>query len=61
MEEEKLLTMKEAKSMLGVATITIQRWDKAGKIKCVRTVGGRRRIPLSEVKRLIKEGGKSNE
>lgn len=56
MEEKQLLTMKEAKKMLGVSTRTIQRWDHDGKIKCIRTVGGRRRIPLSEVQRLLKEG-----
>ena len=41
--------------MLGVSTRTIQRWDKAGRIRCVRTPGGRRRIPLSEILRIIGE------
>lgn len=50
--EERLLTLKEAKKKLGVSTSTIQRWDREGKIKCIRTVGGRRRIPLSEIIRL---------
>jgi len=54
--EERLLTIKEAKRLLGVSTKTIQRWDKAGKIRCVRTPGGRRRIPLSEVLRIMGEG-----
>ncbi|WP_318618356.1 IS607 family transposase [Sporosarcina sp. YIM B06819] len=49
---EKLLLMKEAVQRLGVTTKTIQRWDKEGKIRIVRTPGGRRRIPLSEVERL---------
>ena len=49
---DKLLTMKEAKELLGVSTKTIQNWDKAGIIKVVRTPGGRRRIPLSEVERI---------
>ena len=31
---DKLLTMKEAKELLGVSTKTIQNWDKAGTIKC---------------------------
>lgn len=56
--ENRLLTLKEAKKMLAVSTSTIQRWDREGKIKCIRTVGGRRRIPLSEVQRLLKEGEK---
>ena len=46
------MTMKEAKELLGVSTKTIQNWDKAGTINVVRTPGGRRRIPLSEVERI---------
>ena len=53
MNMDKLLTMKQACETLGVTTKTIQRWDKEGKIDVVRTVGGRRRIPLSEVERLL--------
>lgn len=49
---EKLLTMKQAKELLGVSTKTIQNWDKEGKIAIVRTPGGRRRIPISEIERL---------
>lgn len=50
---ERLYTIKEAKELLGVTTWTIQQWDREGKIKCVRTVGGRRRVPESEIKRLL--------
>ncbi|MEM4056783.1 MAG: IS607 family transposase [Thermoplasmatales archaeon] len=50
---EKLYTMKEGKKLLGVTTWTIQQWDRQGKIRCVRTVGGRRRIPESEIKRIL--------
>ena len=39
--------------MLGVTVRTIQRWDKAGKIRCVRTIGGKRRVPESEIKRIL--------
>ncbi|SMB97052.1 DNA binding domain-containing protein, excisionase family [Thermanaeromonas toyohensis ToBE] len=49
---EKLYSLHEASRILGVCTKTLQRWDKAGKIKVVRTPGGRRRIPESEVRRL---------
>jgi len=38
---------------LGVCSKTIRRWDKKGHIKCLRTLGGHRRIPLSEVNRLL--------
>ncbi len=51
--DERLLTIKEAKRLLGVETLTLQRWDKQGFIKVVRTPGNRRRIPLSEVLRIM--------
>src|SRR3989304_7655685 len=49
---ERLLTMKEAKDLLGVQTRSILEWDRQGKIRIARTVGGRRRIPESEILRL---------
>jgi len=49
----KLYTLKEASKLLGVHVKTIQRWDKEGKIRCVRTVGGKRRVPESEIKRIL--------
>ena len=52
---EELLTPKEAGKLLGVSTRTIQRWDKEGLIRVIRTPKGRRRIPKSEVLRLLKE------
>jgi len=42
---EKLYTMKEASEILGVRIRTLQKWDKQGKIRCIRTVGGKRRVP----------------
>ncbi|RLI99258.1 MAG: hypothetical protein DRP08_07375 [Candidatus Aenigmatarchaeota archaeon] len=39
--------------LLGVHIKTIQRWDREGKIKCYRTAGGKRRIPESEIKRIL--------
>ena len=50
---ERLLTLKEACKLLGIHPNTLRKWDKQGKIRVVRTVGGRRRIPESEVKRLM--------
>ncbi len=47
--------MKEAREILRVSTKTIQRWDKAGKIQCVRTPGNRRLIPESEILNIIGE------
>lgn len=45
--------MKEASEILGVSVRRLQIWDKEGKIRCVRTPGGRRRIPESELKRIL--------
>ncbi|MHA1722874.1 MAG: IS607 family transposase [Candidatus Baldrarchaeia archaeon] len=45
--------MKEASKLLGVHVKTIQKWDREGKIRCVRTVGGKRRVPESEIKRIL--------
>ncbi|AGT34159.1 DNA invertase [Thermococcus litoralis DSM 5473] len=51
--KEKLYTVKKASEILGVHPKTIQKWDREGKIRTVRTPGGRRRIPESEIKRLL--------
>ncbi|NJE13563.1 IS607 family transposase, partial [Thermococcus sp. LS2] len=50
---ERHYTLKEAAKILGVTVKTLQNWDKQGKIRVVRTVGGRRRIPESEIKRIL--------
>ena len=52
---EKHYTPKEASLLLGISVRHIQRIDKEGKIKCIRTTGGRRRIPESEIKRILGE------
>jgi putative resolvase len=49
---EKLYTLKEACLLLDLHPRTIQKWDKQGKIRTVRTPGGRRRIPESEIRKL---------
>jgi putative resolvase len=53
MMPERLLTLQEACRRLGIHPNTLRRWDKQGKIRVVRTVGGRRRIPESELERLM--------
>jgi len=50
---ERHYTLKEASKILGVTVKTLQNWDKQGKIRVVRTVGGRRRIPESEIMRIL--------
>jgi excisionase family DNA binding protein len=37
---ERLYTLKEACLLLGLHPRTIQKWDKQGKIRVVRTPGG---------------------
>jgi putative resolvase len=49
---EGLYTLEEACLLLGLHPGTVQKWDKRGKIRVVRTPGGRRRILESEVRRL---------
>lgn len=48
-----LLRPKDAAKRLGVCVTTIQRMDKAGTLKVVLSPKGRRRIPESEVHRLM--------
>jgi len=50
---ERHYTLKEASKILGVTVKTLQNWDRQGKIRVVRTPGGRRRIPESEIKRIL--------
>jgi putative resolvase len=54
---ERLYTLKEACLLLGLHPRTIQKWDKQGKVRVIRTLGGRRRIPESEIRRLQGERG----
>jgi len=50
---ERLLRPKEACSRLGVSYSTLRRWVKEGRIRAVQTIGGKYRIPESEVRRLL--------
>jgi putative resolvase len=52
MKNKRLLHPKEAAYELGVSTKTIHRWDEAGKLRTVRTIGNQRRIPIEEIWRL---------
>jgi excisionase family DNA binding protein len=53
MNEKELYTPAQAAKKLGVSVKTIQRWDKAGKIAVVRTLGNQRRISAQEVRKLL--------
>jgi len=50
----------EASKLLGISIDTLRRWDSLGKISLIRTPGGTRLVPLSEIER-IKSGGKPSE
>jgi len=52
---EKLLTSHQAAKLLNVWPHTLRRWDKAGKLKPLRTPGGHRRYKESQVMTLIGE------
>jgi excisionase family DNA binding protein len=49
---EPLLTPAEAASLLGVDTQTVSRWERAGRLTAVRTLGGHRRFVEREVRHL---------
>lgn len=38
--------------MLHVSPKTVSRWAKEGRLPCIRTLGGHRRYPKSEIERL---------
>jgi len=56
MKNKRSLHPKEAAYELGVSTKTIHRWDEAGKLRTVRTIGNQRRIPIEEIWRLRSQG-----
>ena len=49
---EPLLTPAEAAALLGVDTQTVSRWERAGRLTAVRTLGGHRRFVEREVRSL---------
>jgi len=51
---ERLLRPKEACQRLGISYPTLARWVREGKIRAVRTAGGKYRIPESEVMRIAR-------
>ena len=50
---EKHYTLLKAAELLGVTTQTLRNWDNAGKIQTIRTPGNQRRIPESEITRIL--------
>jgi MerR family transcriptional regulator, light-induced transcriptional regulator len=52
---ERLLTTKELAAAIGASESSLRRWTNSGAIGTSRTVGGHRRIPLSEAIRFIRD------
>ena len=53
----KVYTAKEVAEMLRVHQSTVTYWVRTGKVKAIRTPGGRIRIPREEVERILNGGG----
>lgn len=53
---EVLLTPAEVASLFRVDPKTVTRWAQSGKLSSIRTLGGHRRYPQSEVMRLLEAG-----
>jgi excisionase family DNA binding protein len=53
-EGESLLTPAEVAVLFRVDPKTVVRWAKAGKLSCIRTLGGHRRYRESEVRALLR-------
>jgi putative resolvase len=49
---ERLLRPKEVCRRLGISYSTLSRWVREGRIRAVRTAGGKYRVPESEVRRI---------
>jgi molybdopterin-binding protein len=45
----------QAAEAIGVRVETLRRWERDGKLTTVRTPGGQRRVPATEVARLLAE------
>lgn len=52
--ENKNYSTYQAAKLLGVSLSAITNWVNDGKINCVRTPGGHRRIPPDEIRKLVK-------
>lgn len=49
---DRLLKAGDAARALGISLDTLRRWDKEGRIRCVRDDSNRRTVPMSEIERL---------
>ena len=49
---DQLIPLERAAKLLGVHPDTVRHWEVTGKVRIVRTPGGKRRVPESEIRRL---------
>ena len=52
---DQLLTVTKECKLLQIAPSTLRRADANGTIRVIRTPGGRRRVPMSEVQRYLSQ------
>ena len=50
---EKLYTLRDACDIMQIDPSTLRKWDREGKIRCVRLQNNFRRIPESEINRIL--------
>ena len=55
---DRLLTMTQACTILGVSDTTLSKWADAGRLPATRTPGGHRRFQPADVERLRGELGR---
>ncbi len=55
MESDRARTIRigQAAELLGVSIDTIRRWEEDGRLTTIRTDGGQRLVPISEISRLM--------
>jgi excisionase family DNA binding protein len=56
-EVEPLLTPAEVAALFAVDPKTVTRWANSGKLPCITTLGGHRRYPEADVRRLLEQDG----
>ena len=54
-DQNNYVTTREAATLLGISLRTVQLWVESGILKAWKTVGGHRRIPKSEIEKLLKQ------
>ena len=49
----RIYTIREASDILQVDATTLRRWDREGKIHCIRLSNNFRRVPEEEINRIL--------